>query len=159
MWQIQWAINLIPTSVLIWIYMMILGTGVFLYFGSKLAARWPFRLIPVVGQYRIASEIIGVVLMVLGIYLYGGYGTEMEWRNRVAEMEAKVAKSEAESRDANVKLADAVKEKNRAIQDNKAAVQAKLKSAAVRIDAECKLDPEAVEILNDSAKDIRKAKK
>jgi hypothetical protein len=30
------------------------------------------------------------MLLVVGSYLFGGYGTEMTWRNRVAELEAKV---------------------------------------------------------------------
>jgi hypothetical protein len=151
MWQIQWVIGLIPTSVLIWVYMTVLGTGVFLYFGSKLAAHWPFRLIPVIGQYRIAAEIIGVILMVLSIYLYGGYGTEMAWRDRVAELETKVAVSEQQSKDANAKLSTVVKERNKAVQDNKYIVLGRIKQNAARIDRECRLDSEAVKILNESA--------
>jgi hypothetical protein len=152
MWQIQWVIGLIPTSVLLWIYMTILGTGVFLYIGSKLAARWPFRWIPIIGQYRIAAEIVGVILTVLGIYLYGGYGTEMAWRDRVAELEAKVAKSEAESKDANVKLDAAIKAKTKTIKEVQVVIKERIKEVEKRIDADCKIDKEAVDILNDSAK-------
>jgi hypothetical protein len=158
MWQIQWVIGLIPTGILVWIYMAILSTGVFLYFGSKLASRWPFKFIPIIGQYAVAAEIIGVVFMTSGIYLYGGYGTEMAWRDRVTKLESRIKISEQQSQDANAKLSTAVREKNKAIQDNKYIVLGKIKQNAVKIDQECRLDPTAVEILNESAK-VPKVKK
>jgi len=151
MWQIQWMIGLIPAWFLIKLYVIIMTVGAILYFGSKLCSHWPFRLIPFLGQYPFVSEIVGVVLMVGSIFLYGGYANEMEWRNRVAELEAKIAVSEKQSQDANTKLSTVVKEKNKAIQDNKYIVLGHIKQNAARIDKECRLDSEAVKILNESA--------
>jgi hypothetical protein len=151
MWQIQWIIGLIPTWFLIKLYIFMMTVGVILYFGSKLCNRWPFKFIPFLGQYPFVSEIVGVVLMVGSIFLYGGYANEMEWRNRVTELEAKIAVSEQQSQDANAKLSTVVKEKNKAIQDNKYIVFGHIKQNAARIDKECRLDSEAVMILNESA--------
>jgi hypothetical protein len=91
--------------------------------------------------------------------MFTTFATNNAWRDRIADLEAKIAVSEAKSKDANAKLSTAVKEKNAAIQESKTVVQTKLKRDAVKIDAECRLDPAAVEILNESARDIPKAKK
>jgi hypothetical protein len=158
MWQIQWAISLIPDSVLIWIYTFIMTAGVVLYLGSKLASRFPFKLIPFVGQYPFVAEWSGVFLMVCGVFLYGGYATEMEWRSRTAELEDKVKVAEQQSKNANAKLDSAIKEKNQAVQDNKYIILNRIKQDAAKIDKDCRIDSEAIEILNDSAK-LPKAKK
>jgi len=87
----------------------------------------------------------------LGIYMKGGYSNEMSWRAKVDALEAKIKVSEQQSRDANAKLSTVVKEKNKAIQDNKYIVLGHIKQNADKIDRECRLDSEAVKILNESA--------
>jgi hypothetical protein len=152
MWQIQWMVGLIPTWLLIKLYVAMIIIGVILYFGSKLCRRWPFRLIPFLGQYPILSEISGVVLMILGIYLWGGYDNEMNWRARVAELEAKIAVSEQKSKDFNKKLDGVIKEKNAAIKEKDRAIKNRITVVKNQIDRECTVDSVAIEILNDSAK-------
>lgn len=159
MWQVQWMIGLVPSWLLIKVYIAMMTIGVVLYVGSKLCSRWPFKLIPFIGQYPFVSEIVGVVLMVSSIFLYGGYAAEMEWRTRSEELESKIKVAEQQSKDANTKLATVVKEKNKAIEDNKYIVLGHIKQNAVKIDQECRLDPVAVEILNDASKNPVKAKK
>ena len=154
MWQFAVMWSMLPAGLTHWIVNLMLTFGL-----AGLLAGWIGRWIPFFGDYARFLKPIGIILLVSGVYLKGGEANNDMWLAKIADLEAKIAVSEAKSRDANVKLADAVKEKNRAIQESKTAVQAKLKGAAVRIDAECKLDPEAVEILNESAKDIKKAKK
>ena len=154
MWQFAIMWSILPAGLTHWIVNIMLFLGL-----AGLLAGWIGRWIPFFGDYSRFLKPLGIVLLVSGVYLKGGEANNDMWLAKIADLEAKIAVSEAKSRDANVKLADAVKEKNRAIQESKTAVQNKLKGAAVRIDAECKLDPEAVEILNESAKDIKKAKK
>lgn len=111
MWQFQWMMSLLPDSWLFWIYLSITVIGAFLYFGSKLL-RWPpFKWIPMIGQYPILSELLGIVLLVGGIFLFGGLATEMSWRDKVAQLEAKIAVAEQKSKDANTKLNEVVKSK------------------------------------------------
>jgi hypothetical protein len=59
---------------------------------------------------------------------------------------------------ANQKLDTAIKEKNQAVKDKQKSTQIRIQQQSQRIDAECKLDREAIEILNDSARDIATAK-
>jgi hypothetical protein len=154
MWQFATMWSILPAGLTHWIVNLMLLAG-----AVGLLASWIGRWIPFFDAYARLLKPVGIVLLLGGVYFKGGEATNDAWRNKIADLEAKIAVSEAKSKDANTKLSTAVKEKNQAIQESKTVIQSRLKRDAVKIDAECKLDPEAVEILNESARDVRKAKK
>ncbi len=154
MWQIAWMWSLIPTGVLYWIINLVIVAG-----AIGLVAGWLGRWIPWFGMYARLLKPIGIILLVVGVWMRGGYDTEMAWRAKVEALEAKVKESEQKSRDANSKLSTAVKEKDRAIASAVAATRGTIKQDAAKIDKECKLDPEVVPLLNQLATDPTKAKK
>ena len=82
----------------------------------------------------------------------------MAWRAKVADLEAKVKVAEEQSKQANVDLDKAVKAKTKTIREVQVVIKERIKEVEKRIDADCKVDYEAVEILNDSAKN-QKGKK
>jgi hypothetical protein len=151
-WLIEHTLLLLPA----WFWFMVAGAGAVLYFCSGFIQAIPFAQARLAG---VSIKYIGLALLLGGIYLTGGAGVTALWQSEIEEANARVQAAEAKSKDANAKLATAVKEKNQAIQESKTVVQTKLKRDAVKIDAECRLDPAAVEILNESARDIPKAKK
>ena len=71
--------------------------------------------IPVINQYRIPAQVLGIALLVMGVYWRGGYAVEQEWRERVAEVEARVAAAEAKSAEENVKIVTKVVTKTQVI--------------------------------------------
>ena len=73
------------------------------------------KRIPIINQYRIPAQFLGIALLVVGVYWRGGYAIEMEWRERVAEVEAKVAAAEAQSKEANTKIVTKVVTKTQVI--------------------------------------------
>jgi len=73
-----------------------LSAGIVLYIASKLVT-W----IPMMGQYRLPAEVVGVVLLVVGAFFYGGHGVQKAWLERVAELEAKVKAAESKSQIVN----------------------------------------------------------
>jgi hypothetical protein len=154
MWQIAWMWSLIPTSVLYWIINLIIVAG-----AIGLVAGWIGRWIPWFGMYARLLKPIGVILLVIGVWMRGGYDTEMAWRAKVEALEAKVKESEQKSRDANKKLESAVKERERAVAQATASAKNNIRQQAVKIDQECKLDPTVVPLLNDVAKDPTKVKR
>lgn len=158
MWQFQWMLSLIPDSWLFWIYTSILTVGLVAWFGSSLFKYFPFKLIPVLGQFPTLSKIIGIVLTVLGVYLFGGYAVEMAWRDRVHQLEQAVKLSEEKSKQANVKLDAVIKEKNAQVKNNLAQLQGRIKQDAAKIDAECRVPREAVDILNKAAETPKRTK-
>lgn len=154
MWQIAWMWSLIPTSVLYWIINLIMVAGLI-----GVSAGWLAGFIPWFSVYGRFVKPLGVLLLVIGVWMRGGYDTEMAWRAKVEALEAKIKESEQKSREANSKLANAVKEKDRAIASAVAATRGTIKQDAAKIDKECKLDPEVVPLLNQLAVDPTKAKK
>jgi hypothetical protein len=64
--------------------------------------------IPSLSKYVTIIQIVSAVLLTAGIYFKGGYTTEMMWRDRVKELEAKVAAAEAESKKENVVIQEKI---------------------------------------------------
>lgn len=153
MWQLQWMIGLIPDAILNWVYITFIVVGL-----TGMSAGWLGKYIPFYGKYVQILKPVGIVLLLLGVYLKGGYNTEMAWRAKVADLEAKVKVAEEQSKQANVDLDKAVKAKTKTIREVQVVIKERIKEVEKRIDADCKVDYEAVEILNDSAKN-QKGKK
>jgi hypothetical protein len=144
--QLSWMISLIPDSILIWVYYLLLFTGFGLYIASKLI-KW----IPLMGQYKVPAELIGVVLLVVGSYFYGGYGVEMSWRDRVKELEAKVKAAEEQSQKVNTVIEEKVVYKTKVIKENVYVNREIIKEVAGKqLDASCTL-PNSTVSLHDSA--------
>lgn len=146
----MFLLSFIPDALILWVVNAILisgivGTIVSFFFGFF--ARW----IPQLYSIRLPLQIISLVLLIAGVYFKGGVGVEMEWRARVADLEAKVAVAEQQAKDANGKIVEKIVERVKVVKDTKVVIQEKLKTVEVKIDAQCKVAPEAITILNDAA--------
>ena len=146
MGQVGWMLSLIPDSLFVWIYYIILTAGVALYVASKLV-KW----IPLMGQYKFPAELIGVVLLVVGAYFYGGHGVQQAWLARVAELEAKVKIAEEKSQQVNTVIETRVVTKIKVVKENVYVNREIIKEVAGKqLDASCSL-PKSTISLHDSA--------
>jgi hypothetical protein len=148
MWQFQWMLSLIPESLLLWIYYAFITAGLVAYVGSKFFKRFPFKYIPFLGQYPLLAELLGIASLCLGLFLYGGYAVEMSWRDKVAEVEAKVEVAKKQSEEANTKLEAKSKEKQKVRIEYYNTVKERIVEKAIQIDAKCELDPEVAKLIN-----------
>ena len=71
------------------------------------------------------------------------------------QLEAKIAIAEQKSKDANVKLDSEIKKKNKVIVENRVVYKDRIKQVEKIIDAECKVAPEAIDIHNAAAKNVK----
>lgn len=124
----------------------IIGCVVSFFFGFFV--RWMPWIIP----YRMLLQIVGLVLLIVGVYFKGGVGVEMEWRERVQKAQAAVKLAEEKAKEANVALEAEKKKKQQVITQNKVVIQEKIVTKEKIIDAECKVSKDAIEILNEAAK-------
>lgn len=147
MHQLHWVVSLIPDVLLNWIYIVIITAGI-----SGVVAGWLGKWIPFYGEYAKFLKPAGVILIALGLYLKGGYDTEMAWRDKVREAEEQVKIAEEKSKKANDDLEKALKDKKIKTKEVQIVIQERIRQVEKRIDAECKVDREAIEILNDAAK-------
>jgi hypothetical protein len=82
----------------------------------------------------------------------GGYEVEMQWRNRVAEMEAKVAAAEAKSKETNTVIQERVVTKIKRVKEVQVKNREVIKQVEKIINAECTVPKEAIDILNAAAR-------
>ena len=106
----MWILHFLPDTLILWICNIVLLAGILLTVTAFFIKR-----IPVINQYRIPAQVLGIALLVLGVYWRGGYAVEQEWRERVAEVEARVAAAEAKSAEENVKIVTKVVTKTQVI--------------------------------------------
>jgi hypothetical protein len=146
MGQIGWMLSLIPDSIFVWIYYIMLTLGVGLYIASKLV-KW----LPLMGQYKLPAELVGVVLLVIGAYFYGGHGVQQAWLARVQELEAKVKIAEEKSQQVNTVIQERVVTKIKVVKENVYVNREIIKEVAGKqLDASCSL-PKSTVSLHDSA--------
>jgi hypothetical protein len=155
----MWMLTLVPDSFLFYVVNIILiagAVGTFLtFFVIHRIVRW----FPAIAPYHLILQIISIVMLVAGVYLKGGYGVEMAWRERAAELEAKVKESEEKAKQVNEKVVVQYRDRVKVVTDTKIVIQEKIKEVEKIVDGQCKVAPEAVIIHNEAAKMPNKDKK
>ena len=143
----MWMLSFVPDAWLILAVYGILAAGAGLYIFSYFTAFVP-PLIP----FKEPIRIMGTVLAVAGVYFYGSYDTEEMWRNRVAEVEARVARAEVASKAANDKIETRAQERVRMVYKNATIVRQYIDREVVRYDDSCKIPDAVVRAHNAAAK-------
>jgi hypothetical protein len=142
MWQIQWLLQLIPDGIFVWLTYLLFGAGVLLYMASKLVS-W----IPLIGQYRLPAELVGVVALVIAGYFYGG----ISYREQIAEMKQRVRIAEEKSQQVNTVIETKIIEKVKVVKQNVYITREIVRdTAGQQLDAQCSL-PRSTVSLHDSA--------
>ena len=104
----MWILSILPEAAIHTIFGLgILGT----------LAGFVLRFIPFVKAYKLAIQVISLIVLVFGVYLEGGLADYKEWELKVKDMEAKVAQSEAKSANTNVEIQEKVVEKTKVIRE------------------------------------------
>lgn len=146
MWQIMWAVNLIPEHVLIWIINIILFSGL----GLVLLAFFT-RWIPFINQYRLAAQILGIALLCLGLWARGGYDEKQVWLAKVRDLEEKIKIAEEKSAEVNTVIQKVYVDRVKIVKEKEIVVQEKIKEVAKIIDAKCEVAPQAIDLHNKAA--------
>ena len=139
----MWFLSFIPDWILQWAIHGLVILGLVLTFIGSIV-----RFVPIIQPYALVGRQLGIVLLVIGVFFEGGYATEMSYRARIAEMQAKIKEAEIQSVKANEKLAAEVSKNKELIKEkvNKNAKDIEAKREA--INAECKLSDDAWVLYN-----------
>ena len=155
--QIAWMIGLVPDTILSGLYWAIIAAGV-----TGVLAGWLGKWIPFYGNYVKILQPVGIVLLVLGVWLRGGYDTEMAWRAKVAEAEARVAAAEQKSQETNTVIEQKIVEKTKVIKGKTEYITQYLdrevvkKEEIIKYIEQCPVPKEIIDIHNQAA-DLNKA--
>lgn len=138
----MWMLSFLPTSFLLYFVNTIFYIGViFSILGFVL--RFQFF-----SPYRAFFQLIGIIALGAGLYFKGGYEVEEQWRAKVEAMQAKVDEAEKKANEYNTLLEEEHKKKQKVIHDTKVIIKKEIEEKIQIIDADCKVAPEAIEILN-----------
>ena len=148
---ISWMVSWLPDSLLMLIFYGCFFTGIALILIS-----WFVSFIPFIGQYRFPTQVVGILAYGLGAFMIGGLGTELGWRERVAEMEAKVKAAEEKSAQVNTVIQEKIVYKTKVIKQKEIEYIDRIKEVEKVIDAKCEVDSAAIDILNKAATDPTK---
>ena len=84
----MWLLSFLPEAVT----HLILFAGII-----GVIAGFVLGFIPFISTYKLPIQIISILVLSFGLYLEGGLAEQAIWQLKVKEMEASVAKAEAES--------------------------------------------------------------
>lgn len=139
----MWLLHFLPDGFIFWVINLILVLGLIGTLSSFF-----IRFIPFLFPYATPIKIIGIVLLVIGVWFRGGYDVEMSWREKIAEMQAKIEAAEKKSKEANKALDDKLSNNRSVIKDrvneNNKAIEANRNS----INAECRVNDTAWMLYN-----------
>jgi hypothetical protein len=131
-----------------------LSAGSVFYVASKLV-KW----IPMIGQYKLPAEIVGVVLLVVGAYFYGGHGVQSAWLDRVAELQDRVKAAESKSQEVNTVIETKIVERVKVVEKKVEVVRKEIEIQREVINAECKINDVAIDLYNKAISDPTEVKK
>lgn len=143
-WLIEHTLLLLPT----WIWFAVACVGAGLYFFSGFIQAIPFAQAKLAGS---SIKYFGLALLLGGVYLTGGAGVTSIWQQQIKEANAKVEAAEAKSKETNVVIQKQYVDRVKTIKEIQVQVQEKIIKDSAKIDADCKVAPEAIADLNAAA--------
>ncbi len=139
----MWALNFLPDIV----FHLILIFGVILLILGYFLGSVPF-----ITKYRLMIQVCGMILTVLGVWYEGGIAKDTEYKLAVADMEKKVLVSERLAAETSAKIEYVFLDKVKIVKEQQIVLRDRIRDVAIKIDRECRIIPEAVNIINDAAK-------
>jgi hypothetical protein len=146
MWQLTFLWSLIPDWMI-----TVLVNGLIVVGLVGISAAWIARWVPYFNMYRGPIQLVGIVCLVLGVYFRGGADVERSWRERVKELEARVALVEQQSKESNKRLSDQLAQNKKLTQEVKNANTAAIRANAEKINAECRVPDVAIGLHNSAS--------
>lgn len=145
----MWLLHLLPDGVLLFMINSILVLGIILtvlgfFVLNKLLLWFP----PLANFYK-SLQIGGIFLLVAGVYLKGGYSTEMEWRERVAELEKKIQVAEQKSKEVTTDVQERVVTKVKVIKEKGKTIYVD-RPVLIEFDKTCPIPKEVIDIHNEA---------
>ena len=85
----MWILHFLPDSFILYVVYAAMTLGL-----AGVVISYVIRFIPFINIYRTPIQIVSILLLVAGVYWYGGYSTEMWWRGETARLQEEIRKSE-----------------------------------------------------------------
>ena len=137
-----------------WLFHLITVVGIL-----GLVAGFLLSSIPVIKTYAREIQLAAIIVTVVAVWFEGGIANNSKWEKRVADLEIKVARAEAESANLNAQLVQQLANNQALIRENTIAQRERLKAEAALLNKECRVNNRVISILNDAAQNRQEAAK
>jgi len=138
----MWILSFLPD----WIFHFILLAGI-----GGLIASYSMKFIPFVYMYKTPIQLVSVAAIVGSTFMIGAAWNDQAWRDRVAEMEQKVAAAEVKSVEENVKIVTKIVKKTEIVRTRGEDIIKYVDKEVVKYNDRCEIPDEFVKALNDAA--------
>lgn len=146
----MFILHFLPDSVILWFCNGLLLAGI-----ALTVTAFFIRSIPLINQYRIPAQVLGIALLIVGVYLRGGLAVEQVWRERVAELEAQIVVAEAASKEVNVQIETRVLKKTEYITRRGQDIVENVDREVVKYDTTCVIPDPFVQAHNLAAEPVK----
>jgi len=131
----MWFFSFIPDNWLHWFVHSIVLIGIILSILGAVA-----KNIPTIAPYGFVAKAVGGLVFIIGIFFEGGYGVEMSWRTKTAELQSKVELAQKQSAEANINLNKKLIDNRSVIKDSVNANYKAIEDSRNSINAECRVN-------------------
>jgi hypothetical protein len=157
-----WILHFLPDGLLAFVINSILVVGftstiLTLFVINKLLLWFP----AIAGYYRILQA-AAVAVFLIGVYLKGGYSTEIRWREQVAEMQQRVDEAQAQAVATNKIIVENTNAKVKYIKGRTEYITQYIDKEIVKYDTkflpggQCEIPREFIKAHNDAAESPKK---
>jgi len=158
----MWLLTILPNSFMVFIVNAILLMGIVGVVVSFFILDPVLKYVPPLRAYSKLLQIVSVLVLTLGVYLFGGMKTEQVWRERVKEVEARVVIAEGKSKEVIVQIETKVITKTRIVKQRGKDIIKYVDREIIKYDNQCVIPDEFIKVYNDAAsaplKDAKKQK-
>ena len=149
----MWLLSFLPDSFLLYVVNGILVVGAISSFLAFFVLHKILNKFPTLAPYHLLFQIVSAALLVAGIYFKGGYGVEMEWRSKVAELEEQLKIAKEASAKVNTVIETKVITKTKVIKEKADTIVQYVDRPVIQeFDKTCPLPKEAIDVHNEAAR-------
>lgn len=143
----MWVLNFLPD----WVFHLVLVIGII-----NIVVGVFLRGFPIIDRYQTPIVLLGVFLTVAGIWYSGGIAKDREYRERIAKLQLQVAEAEKKAAEANAKIEYVYVDRVKVVERVRYEVVSAIRENSNALDANCKIIPQAVDIINQAAQPFKK---
>jgi hypothetical protein len=108
--------------------------------------------IPIVNKYKLPIQVISIILTVVGVWYAGGIAKNKEYKAQIEAAEARAALAEEKAKAATARVEYVFLDRVKTIKDAQVVVQERIRDISIKIDDQCKVIPEVIDIHNQAAR-------
>ena len=113
------------------------------------------KVVPFISTYYIPIRIVGLVILLFGIFFEGVMYSGKDLHEKVKELEAKVVAAEAKSAEVNTKIVEKVITKQKVVKERGAEIIKYVDKEIVKYNNICVIPSEFITIHNKAAEEVK----